>query len=242
MLLVIHKNYSELSKKAAGILIKEISKNPSLAIGFATGSTPLGLYKKLVLAYRNKKISFSDMISFNLDEYYRINREDKNSYYSYMCKNLFNKIDIKKSNINFLNGEAENPEKECQEYEKKIENKPIDIQILGVGVNGHIGFNEPNSSFNSRTRLVNLSQETISSNSRFFKNKKQAPKQALTMGISTIMKAKKILLLASGKNKAEAIFHLVKGKPDEKWPVTCLKNHKNLTVIIDREAAGLINN
>jgi glucosamine-6-phosphate deaminase len=235
----IQKNYEELSEKAAEIVIKEISKKPCLTIGFATGSTPLGLYKKLVLAYKKKKISFSKITSFNLDEYYGIKRKDKNSYNYYMHQILFNNINIKKSNINMLGGEAENPEKECQNYEKKIKNKPIDIQILGVGVNGHIGFNEPDSRFDSRTRLVNLSRETINSNSRFFKNK-QVPRKALTMGISTIIKAKKILLLASGKNKAEAIYQLVKGKKSGKWPVTCLKNHKNLIVIIDKEAAGLI--
>lgn len=241
MLLKIQKNYSELSEKAADIVIKEISENPFLTIGFATGSTPLGLYKKLVLAYRNKKISFSKITSFNLDEYYKIKRKDKNSYYSYMRKNLFNKIDIKHENINLMDSEAKNPEKECENYEEKIKNKPIDIQILGVGANGHIAFNEPGSEFNSRTRPVKLSIKTIKSNSRFFKNKNQVPRKALTMGISTIMKAKKIILLASGKDKAEAIFHIVKGKATEKWPVSFLKKHKNLTLIIDRKAASLLN-
>jgi len=240
MLVKIQKNYNELSEKAAEILTKEISKNPPLIIGFATGSTPLGLYKKLVLAYKNKKISFSNITGFNLDEYYKIKGEDKNSYSYYLFKNIFNHINIKKSNINLINGNAENPEKECENYEEKIKNKPIDIQILGVGVNGHIAFNEPGSDFNSRTRLVRLSRETIKSNSRFFKNKGKVPKQALTMGISTIMKARKIIVLASGKEKAEAIFHLVKGKATKRWPITSLKNHKNLIVLIDREAASLI--
>lgn len=241
MLVIIQKNYSELSKKAADMLKKEISKNPYLTIGFATGSTPLGLYKKLVLAYRKKKISFSNIISFNLDEYYKIKRKDKNSYFHNMHNILFSKVDIKHENINFLNGEAKNHKKECENYEEKIKDKPIDLQILGVGANGHIAFNEPGSKFNSRTRLVNLSRETINSNSRFFRSKEKVPRKALTMGISTIRKARKIVLLASGKDKAEAIFHLIKCKPDEKWPVTSLKNHKNLTVIIDKEAASLIN-
>ncbi|MBM3234061.1 glucosamine-6-phosphate deaminase [Candidatus Pacearchaeota archaeon] len=240
MLVKIQKNYKELSEKAAEILIKEISKNPSIVICFATGSTPPGMYKKLVLAYKKKKIRFSGITSFNLDEYYKIKRKDKNSYCYYMHKILFDKINIKNKNINFLNGEAKNYKKECENYEKKINDKPIDIQILGVGVNGHIAFNEPGSKFNSKTRLVRLSQETIKANSRFFKNKKSMPKKALTMGISTIKKAKKIILLASGEKKAEAIFHLVKGNLDEKWPLTSLKNHNNLVVIIDKKAASLI--
>lgn len=228
-----------MSERAGEILISEIKNNPDSVIGFATGSTPLGLYKILIRAYKNKNISFSRITTFNLDEYYPIKKADKNSYYSYMFHNLFRHVNIKKSSINLLDGGARDSEKECRDYEKRLGKKRIDVQILGVGVNGHIGFNEPGSKLDSRTRLVKLDSETIRSNSRFFKNK-LVPKSALTMGISSIMNAKKIILLASGKEKAEAIKHLVEGEEDEKWPVSLLKRHKNLVVVIDKEAASLL--
>jgi glucosamine-6-phosphate deaminase len=234
MKIIKTKNYNELSKTACEILIKEIEKKPNLVIGFATGKTPLGLYKELVKEYKNKKIDFSRIKTFNLDEYYPIKITDKNSYHYYMFKNLFNKINIKKSNINFLNGETKNPKKECLNYEQKIKRNPIDIQILGVGVNGHIGFDEPGSNFNSKTRLIDLSSSTLKRNSRFFNKKSQMPRKALTMGINTIMNSKKIILLASGKEKKQAIKHLIRGKIDEKWPVSILKNHKNLIAILDK--------
>ena len=196
MKLIKTRNYNEMSEKAADIVINEILKKPNLTIAFATGKTPIELYKNLVKAYRQDEIDFSKIKAFNLDEYYPIKKSNKKSYYYYMFKNLFNHINIKKSNINLLNGETKNPDKECRDYENKIKKNPIDIQILGVGVNGHIGFNEPGSDFNSLTRLVELAD---------FKEK------ALTVGIKTIMKSKKIILLASGKNKKSAIRCLIKG-------------------------------
>jgi len=226
------KNYRELCKKAAEIIIKEVLKKPIITIGFATGSTPLGLYKQLIKAYKKGKVDFSKIRAFNLDEYYPIKRSNKNSYFYYMFKNLFNHINIKKSNVNILNGETRNPKKECKNYEAKIKKNPIDIQILGIGVNGHIAFNEPGSSFNSRTRLVELAPGTIKG--------KRVPKKALTMGISTIMKARKLLLLASGKSKAEAVKHLVEGKQNKQWPASFLKKHKNLIVIIDKKAGSFL--
>jgi len=230
MKLIKVKNYSELSKKAADILIEEIKKKPNLVIGFATGKTPSGLYKELIRTYKKKEISFSKVKSFNLDEYYVIKKTNKNSFYYYMFKNLFNKINIKKNNINFLDGETNNPKQECLKYENKIKKNPIDIQILGVGVNGHIGFNEPSSEFNSKTRLVELSNNT--------KKRNKINEKALTMGIKTIISAKKIILLASGKDKAEAIKQLIKGKIDKKWPVSFLKKHRNLIVVVDKASLG----
>jgi len=232
MRLIKVKNYNELSEKASKIIINEISKKPNLTIGFATGKTPIGLYKKLTEVYKKGKIDFSGIKSFNLDECYPIKQKDKRSYSYYMFKNLFNKINIKKENINLLNGGANNFKKECRDYENKIRKNPIDIQILGLGMNGHIGFNEPGSSFNSKTRLVNLDKETI--------KEKKVSKKALTVGISTIMKSKKIILLASGKNKAKAVWGLVKGKIDKNCPVSFLKRHKNIFVIIDGKASSLL--
>ncbi len=231
------KNYQELSKKSCDLLIKEVSKKPNLVIGFATGTTPLGLYKELISAYKNGKVDFSKIKSFNLDEYYPMKKKDKNSFYQYMFKHLFNKVNIKKSNINFLNGEAKNPENECLNYEKRIKRNPIDIQILGAGVNGHIGFNEPGSTIDSKTRAVNLTQLTIKHNSKFFKNEK-IPKRALTMGIKTILKSRKIILLSSGKEKNLPIKNLIKGTISKNWPVSYLKKHKNLVLIADKDCLG----
>ncbi len=232
MNLIKVKNYRELSEKAFQILSEEIKKKPNLVIGFASGKTPLELYRKLVGAYKKKKLDFSRVRAFNLDEYYPIKNRDKRSLYYYFFKNLFSRINVKSENINLLSGQTESPGEECRNYEENIRKNPIDIQILGVGSNGHIGFNEPGSEFNSKTRLVDLSKETV--------KVKKVTKKALTMGVSTIMKSKKILLLASGKKKAEAIKKLVKGNTEKKYPVSFLKKHKNLFVIVDEKAASLL--
>jgi len=233
------ENYNQMSKEAASLLIDEISKNPSLAIGFCTGGTPLGLYKELIKSYKNKKVDFSMVKSFNLDEYYPIKKSNTNSFYYYMFHNLFNHINIKKTNIHIFNGDSKNPDRECLDYEKKIKRNSIDIQIIGVGVNGHIGFNEPGSFFASKTRKVKLSKQTLKINSKYFKNSKKIPTYALTVGIGTIIGAKKIILLASGKNKAAAIKCLYE-REDPCFPVSFLRKHKDLTVIIDKKAGSLL--
>ena len=232
MKLIKVKNYNELSEKAFQIVKKEISKKPNLVIGFATGKTTLGLYRKLAEAYRKGEIDFSKIKSFNLDEYYPIKKKNKKSLSYSMFKNLFNKINIKKENINLLNGNVKDIKKECKNYENKIRKNPIDMQILGIGINGHIGFNEPGSEFNSKTRLVYLSKETI--------KRKNVTKKALTVGISTIMKSKKIILLAFGKKKAKAVRDLIKGEINKNCPASFLKKHKNLFVIIDGKAGSLL--
>lgn len=233
MKLVRVKNYREMSEKASEIVISEIKKKPNLVLGFASGKTPKGAYKRLVKAYRRGEVDFSKVRAFNLDEYYPVKNNDKRSFYYYMHKNLFNKINIKKENINLLNGEIKNPGKECQNYESKIKKNPVDLQILGIGVNGHIAFNEPGSLKESKTRLVKLTPETIKN------NKIKNIKKALTMGIATIMKADKILLLASGKRKAEAVRCLIRCKPNKCCPASFLKRHKNLIVIVDNDAGSL---
>jgi len=232
MKLIKVKNYRELSEKAFQIVSEEIRKKPNLVMGFAAGKTTLGLYRNLAGAYKKKQIDFSKIKAFDLDEYYPIKNNNKKSFYYHFFRNLFNKINIKKENIRLLNGETKNPEKECRNYEEEIRKNPIDFQILGLGSNGHIGFNEPGSELNSKTRLVNLSKETVKI--------KKVTKRALTVGISTIMKSKKILLLASGKKKAKAVYSLVKGEIDKNYPVSFLRRHKNLLVIIDEEAGSLL--
>jgi len=240
MKVIITKNYSELSKKASEIIIKETAAKANLVMGFATGSTPLGLYRELIKAERAGKINFSRVTTFNLDEYYPIKRTDKNSYCYFMFKNLFNKVKIKKSKINVLNSETKNPREECKLYQDKLGRNKIDIQILGIGSNGHIGFNEPGSSFNSRTRLVNLTEKTIKDNSRFFARKEDVPKKGLTMGIADIMDAKKIVLLASGPNKAKAIKRMIEGPINKSCPASILQKHPNTIIILNKEAASLI--
>lgn len=234
------KDYEELSKKAAIIVLRDILVDPHVTIGFATGSTPLGLYNELIKAHKELNIDFSGISTFNLDEYYPMTKEDEQSYYHFMFENLFNHINVDESNLNFLDGAAQNYKVACTQYEKKIKEKCIDLQILGIGANGHIGFNEPGSQFNSVTRLVDLSEKTITDNARFFSDINQVPQRALTVGISTIMSAKKILLLASGKNKAEAIKRLIEGTIDENCPATVLQRHPNAILIVDQEAASLL--
>jgi len=236
MKIIEKEDYNELSKEAAKIIISQIKKKPNSVIGFATGNTVLGLYKELIKAHK-KGLDFSKITSFNLDEYLNLPKSDKQSLNFFMKHNLFNHINIKK--INMPDGTAKNPKNFCKDYENKIRLNKIDLQILGIGRNGHIGFNEPGSKFTSRTRIVNLSKQTIKENSKFFKNKK-VPKKAISLGISTILKSKKIILLAAGKNKARAIKNLIKGKITEKVPATALRKHKNVTVIIDKEANSIL--
>jgi glucosamine-6-phosphate deaminase len=225
MKIITTNNKKELSKKASEILLKELVKKPDLTIGFATGSTPLELYKELI---KSKK-DFSQVTTFNLDEYYPIKKNNPLSFYHYMYKNLFNHLKFKE--INLLDGETKNPQKECQDYENKI--KQIDLQILGIGTNGHIGFNEPGTSFNSKTRLINLTKQTQEDNTKLEGSK--VPEKAMTMGLKTIMKAKKIILIASNKNKEKAIQKLINGKITENHPASILKNHKDVTIIITKE-------
>lgn len=223
MKIIKTKSYSELSKTAADIVISEILKKPNARIGFASGKTVIGLYKELVKANKSKKVSFSRVNGVNIDEYFPIKKRNKKSFHSFLMKHLYNKADFKKSNLIFLNSETLDPKKECENYEKKVRN--LDLLILGVGVNGHITYNEPGSSFKSKTRVVDLDAST--------RKDPKLPTQALSIGISTILSAKKIILLASGKKKSKAIASL-KRKPTEKWPITSLKKHKNTKVIVNQ--------
>jgi glucosamine-6-phosphate deaminase len=232
MKLIKVKNYREMSKVASEIIIDEIIRKSNLTMGFATGKTPLGTYKKLIRAYRKKRIDFLYIKAFNLDEYYPIKRNDKKSYRYYLFKKLFNKVNIRKEHIYILDGSCKDFKKECREYEQKIKRNPIYLQILGIGVNGHIGFNEPGSNADSKTRLVRLAPETVKRNKYLSKG--------LSMGISTILKSKKILLLASGKEKARAISKFIKNKTNKNLPATFLRKHKNLIVIIDKKAGSLL--
>lgn len=238
--IIIVGNYQELSNKAADIFLQQLKSNPKSVFGLPTGETPLELYNILANAYRKYGYDFSQISTFNLDEYVGVKATHKQSYHFFMYKNLFNHINIKKVNIHIPDGCASDLNRHCLAYENLIQTHPIDLQILGIGRNGHIGFNEPGSPADSITRVVNLSAQTIKDNARFFNSKKDVPQQAITMGIKTIMSAKKIILLASGQNKAEAVYSMIESKISEQCPASLLRNHPNVYIITDNSAASLL--
>lgn len=239
MRIIVVDNYEEMSKKSASMIASQVILKPNSVLGLATGDTPLGMYKELIKLYNHNEVDFKEVRTFNLDEYYGLNRENPQSYYTYMINNLFNNINIKRENINIPSGMAKNIDAACKEYESKIkEAGGIDMQVLGIGGNGHIGFNEPDVNFEAETHLVNLDEQTIEANSRFFESIEDVPVKAISMGIKTIMSSKKIILLANGIGKAEAIEKAVKGKINPSIPASILQLHNDVTVIIDKQAAS----
>jgi len=239
--LYVTEDYRKLSQKAAQVVAEQIQKKPEAVIGFATGGTPMGLYEELIGKYNQGEIDFSGITTFNLDEYVGLTREHPQSYYHFMWENLFSKVNVKKENIHFPLGIFTDATAVCRQYEAQIEaTGGIDLQILGIGTNGHIGFNEPADTFEISTHLVDLADETIEANARFFGDKAEVPRKAITMGVGSIMKAKSILLLASGKNKAEAVSHIYSGFVDPKVPASVLQLHPKVTLVVDKEAAQLI--
>ena len=202
----VEDSYEEMSKKGAEVIAAQVVEKTDSVIGLATGSTPVGMYKELARKHKEETLDFSCTTTFNLDEYYPIKRANDQSYYYFMYDNLFNHINVPSDKINLPNGEAADIEEECASYEKKIKAAGgIDLQLLGIGNNGHIGFNEPDGFFEKDTHVVNLQQNTIEANSRFFDSVDDVPKQAVTMGIKTIMSAKKILMLVNGEKKADIV-------------------------------------
>ena len=234
---IVCENYEELSRAAADIYVKQLNEKPASVLGLATGSTPLGLYAELVRRYNTGEIDFSKARSFNLDEYYPIEKKHPQSYDYFMRENLFHMINLSDSQL--PNGEAADPLAECAGYDEKIAAAGgIDLQLLGIGLNGHIGFNEPAMSYSMSTYLVDLTESTLEANSRFFGEGEVQPTQALTMGFGSIFSAKSILLLISGSNKAPIAKQLFEGKIHTNVPACLLLLHPNLTVILDREANG----
>jgi len=238
MLKVIQaKDYDDMSEKACEMITDRLKSLENPVLGLATGSTPEGLYQRITEKYKQKEISFQNAKTFNLDEYVGLAKDDPNSYYHYMNEKLFKHIDIPKEHIHLPNGTAADLEKECNDYEQLIlAQNHIDLQLLGLGVNGHIGFNEPGTPFSSRTSVVDLVESTINANARFFDSIDDVPTQAISMGIKTIMESQEIILLASGESKAEAIAKLINGEVSEDFPASILKNHKRVTVIADEAA------
>lgn len=237
MRVILCEDYEEMSKKAAEIVSSQVILKPNCVLGFATGSTPVGMYNRLGEMCSSGYIDFSQVKTFNLDEYYPIKRDDEQSYFRFMYENLFSKINVDLNNVHIPNGETDNPSDECENYEKMIkESGGIDLQILGIGQNGHIGFNEPDTNLNARTHLTDLTENTIKANSRFFESVDDVPKQALTMGMSTILSAKRIVLLASGANKSRVVSALLNGDINTSVPATLLKTHSDVVLICDRDA------
>ncbi|MFZ2539831.1 MAG: glucosamine-6-phosphate deaminase [Oscillospiraceae bacterium] len=241
MKIIKAKDYNDMSKKAAGIFFSQITLKADSVIGLATGSTPIGTYKKLIEMYNANDLDFNEVKTVNLDEYVGLSGESDQSYRYFMNTNLFNYINIDKANTNVPNGQALDKELECERYEKLIKSLGgIDIQLLGIGNNGHIGFNEPNDCFDKYTHEVNLTESTIKSNTRFFACEADVPKTAISMGIKTIMDAKKIVLVANGSAKANIIYDTCFGPITPNVPASALQLHPDVTIIVDEEAYATI--
>lgn len=241
MRIIVCENYQSLSKKAAQIVASQMILEPKSVLGLATGSTPIGMYKNLIEMYEEGLIDFSKITTFNLDEYYKLPINNEQSYHYFMDKNLFNHININRKNIHLPNGMADDIEAECILYDKMIDdNGGIDIQVLGIGNNAHIGFNEPTINFNKGTHVVTLDESTRQANARFFNSIDEVPTKAITMGTGAIFKSKKILLLASGKNKAKAVYNTIHGKVTPEVPSSILQFHKDVIIILDKKAASLL--
>jgi glucosamine-6-phosphate deaminase len=240
MEIIVCKNYDEVSKKASEIVINIIKKIPDLKIGLATGSTPLGLYKYLIDAYNKDMITFKNVISFNLDEYIGLEQFHPKSYYHFMHENLFKHIDINPINIHMPGNDPRKLDEITLAYNEKLKKNKLDLQILGIGTNGHIGFNEPGTPFDNETFIVTLDQKTRVDNSRFFNSIDEVPNYAITMGIKNIMFTKHIVLLASGKEKSDAVYKMIHGKVNTNLPASILQLHPNCTIILDEQAASLI--
>lgn len=241
MKLIVARDYEDMSIRAAQEIAKVINSKPDAILGLATGGTPAGMYKKLIEMNKEENLDFSKVTTVNLDEYIGLSSQHPKSYRFFMDENLFDHVNIEKKNTFLPNGLAANIEEECKNYDSMIDSLGgTDMQLLGVGSNGHIAFNEPDEDLVAGTHSTKLRESTINSNARFFNSIDEVPKTAITMGLGQIMKAKKILVLASGKDKAEAIKGLMSGKITTSNPSTMLQMHKNVIVIVDEDAASLL--
>lgn len=238
MKLIIAKDYEDMSAKAFEVMKRVVKNNPYAVLGLATGTTPLGLYRYMIEDYKSHGTSYVHIRAVNLDEYKGLTKDHPQSYAYFMRENLFRHLDIEECNMYIENGTAQDEQAECERYNKLLEEVPRDIQLLGLGSNGHIAFNEPNTPFESETHVVNLTENTIKDNARFFTDISEVPKKAFTMGIKQIMQAKQILILASGVNKADAVYKTVCGKVTEEVPASVLQLHPNCILIADKEAAS----
>ena len=235
------KDYLDMSRKAANIVSAQVIMKPDCVLGLATGSTPIGLYKQLVEWYQKGDLDFSEVRTVNLDEYKGLTRDNDQSYYYFMHENLFDHVNLPVESTQLPNGMEMDSEKECKRYSALIKSMGgIDLQLLGIGHNGHIGFNEPDEAFDSDVHCVNLTESTIEANKRFFASADDVPKQAYTMGIKTIMQAKKILIVASGEDKAQIVHDAFFGPITPKVPASVLQLHNDVTLVADEAALSKV--
>ena len=241
MRIIAVKNYDEMSRKAANLIGAQVIMKPDCVLGLATGSTPVGTYKNLIAACEAGDLDFSQVTSVNLDEYKGLSGDHDQSYRYFMNTNLFNHVNINKENTNVPNGLTEDGDAECARYDAVIDEAGgIDLQLLGIGGNGHIGFNEPADIFEKGTHLVTLTEETRQANARFFASIDDVPTHAYTMGVGNIMSAKKVLLLANGEAKAQALYASLFGPVDPRVPASILQLHADVTIIADEAALSII--
>lgn len=237
----VYKDADSIGAAAATLFAACVTQKPDCVLGLATGSSPIPTYRKMAELYRDGAVDYSGVTTYNLDEYVGLDHAHDQSYYYFMMENLFRHINVKAENIHVLSGIAPDPEQECRDYESAIAaSGGIDLQILGIGRNGHIAFNEPADSFAPVTHIVELTESTIDANKRFFASADDVPRRALTTGIGTIMKARAIVLIATGADKAEAIRAMAKGPVTPRCPASILQFHPNVTVMADEAAASLL--
>ena len=236
--IIVKDNYDEVSSEAFKVM-KEVVKKKDCVLGLATGSSPVGLYKKMIADHKSEGTSYKDIRSWNLDEYVGIPHDHEQSYWTFMHENLFDHIDIKEENVHVPCGEGDNIEQNCVDYEKSMEGVTVDLQVLGIGSDGHIAFNEPGTPFDSLTHIMDLTEQTRQDNARFFDNDiTQVPTHAIAMGLASIMRARKIVLIATGANKADAVYGMIKGELTTDCPASILQTHPDVTVVLDKEAAS----
>lgn len=236
--LIVTKNYEEMCDEAFKVFQGVLDANPAAILGLATGSTPIGLYQRMIKEYQEGKRSYQKVTTVNLDEYVGLGEENEQSYVYFMNDNLFNHIDIKKENVNLPNGKVADMQAECDRYNALLKTLKQDVQLLGIGGNGHIAFNEPGTSFDEVTHYVELDERTRKDNSRFFASIDEVPTHALSMGIANVLNAKKILLLANGAGKADAVKAMLEGEISTSCPASALRTHEDVVVICDEAAAS----
>lgn len=236
--LIVKQNYQEISDAAFAVVRRIVTDNPRAVLGLATGSSPIGLYQNMIADHRRNGTSYAQVTTVNLDEYIGLGAQDDQSYVYFMHDNLFNHIDVKEENVHLPNGMAQDTAAECARYTALLAQLRQDVQVLGISANGHIGFNEPGTSFDSTTNIVKLKDKTRLDNARFFQSLDEVPTHAITMGIANVMNAKKILLVANGENKADAVRAMIEGEITTECPASILQKHPDVVVIVDEAAAS----